>query len=190
MGWPPVEEGMSFDEIRLVGEHAAALAEHLIKVIKRVEIFIGNGLVRQRPQAFGGLDFRRICRQEHEFDAFGNLQGFGHMPAGLIEHEDDVLAGTGPHFSGEGRQDRAEQGGVDAINDEPDHRPGGRADKAIEIQPLVPVMAIGDRAAPAGCPDFAKDRLQAEPVFIKRPDFNRYRGLRAPEFRDPGLKFF
>lgn len=49
MGGPPVEEGMSPDEIRLVGENAAALAENLIKVIKRVEVFIGHGLICQRP---------------------------------------------------------------------------------------------------------------------------------------------
>lgn len=112
------------------------------------------------------------------------------MPAGLIEHKNDVLVGTSPHLPGEGRQDRAEQGGVDAIDDEPDHRPGGRSNKAAEIQPLVPVVAVGDRAATAWRPDFAKDRLQADPVFVKRPAFNRYRRFGALEFRDPGLEFF
>ena len=112
------------------------------------------------------------------------------MPAGLIEHKDDVLAGTSPHLPGEGRQDRAEQGGVDAIDDEPDHRPGGRSNKAAQIQPLLPAVAVGDRAATARRPDCAKDRLQADPVFVKRPDVNRSRRFGAPEFCDPGLEFF
>jgi hypothetical protein len=112
------------------------------------------------------------------------------MPAGLIEHEEDALVGTGADLPGEGGQDRAEQSGVDAIDKEPDHRPGSWPNKAVEIQPLVSVMARGDRAAAARCPDLAPDRLQAEPMFVKRPDFNRDRRRCTLEFGNPGLKFF
>src|SRR3954467_5649291 len=35
-----------------------------------------------------------------------------------------------------------------------------------------------------------KTGSQAAPMFIKRPDFNRYRRFRALEFTDPGLEFF
>jgi hypothetical protein len=55
---------------------------------------------------------------------------------------------------------------------------------------LLPVVAVGDRAATARRPDCAKDRLQADPVFVKRPDVNRSRRFGAPEFCDPGLEFF
>ena len=57
---PPVEEGMSFDEVWLVRQYAAALTENFVEVIQCLEVFIDNGLVRQRPQAFRRLDLRRI----------------------------------------------------------------------------------------------------------------------------------
>jgi hypothetical protein len=112
------------------------------------------------------------------------------MPAGSIENKDDVLVSAGPHVTGERRQDEAENRGVDGLDNEPHNLTGDRSDKAIEIQPLKPVVALGDRATAARCPDLAQDRLQAEPMFIERPDFNRYRRFRALEFRDPGLEFF
>jgi hypothetical protein len=57
---PPVEEGMSFDEVWLVRQDAAALTENFVEVLQCLEVFIDNGLVRQRPQAFRRLDLRRI----------------------------------------------------------------------------------------------------------------------------------
>ena len=127
-------------------------------------------------------------RQKHQFHTLGDLQRSGHMPAGLIEHEDDVLAG--PDLPGEGGQDRAESRGVDGIGDEPDHRPGRWSDEAVKIEPTVPMMALGHRAAAARRPDPPHDRLQADPVFVKRLDFNRYCRLRTKKFADTGLEFF
>jgi hypothetical protein len=45
MGWPPVKEGMSSDEIRLVGQNTAPLTENVIKVVQGFDVFIGNRLV-------------------------------------------------------------------------------------------------------------------------------------------------
>lgn len=172
---PPVKEGMSLDEIRLIGQSAAALTEDLIKIVECSEVVISDGFVSQRPETFSRLDFRRRGRQKHEFHTFGNLQLAGDMPAGLIEDEDDVLAGC--DLPGKGRQDRAESRGVDGVGNEPDHRSRRRSDEAVKIKPRVAVMALGNRAAAARCPDPAQDRLQADPVFVKRPDFNRDRRL-------------
>jgi hypothetical protein len=49
-------------------------------------------------------------------------------------------------------------------------------------------MAGGDRTAAARCPDLAQDRLQAEAMFIERPDLDRNRRFAAPEFGDAGLE--
>ena len=46
---PPFEEGVCFDLIRVVSEDTATLGKNLIEFIQRVEIFIDDGLVRQRP---------------------------------------------------------------------------------------------------------------------------------------------
>src|SRR3954453_7302248 len=95
------------------------------------------------------------------------------MPARAVEHEDDVCVGAGADLGGERRQQRAEQRGVDAIGDEPHNLAGGWPDEAIEIEPLVAVVATGDGTAAARRPDLAQDRLQAEAVFVERPNFDR-----------------
>ena len=58
----PFEEGMCFDLIRVVSENTATLGKNLIEVLQGFEVFIDDRLVRQRPQAFGGLDLWRIRR--------------------------------------------------------------------------------------------------------------------------------
>jgi hypothetical protein len=65
MMWPPFEEGMCFDLIRVVSEDTATLGKNLIEFLQGLEVFIDDGLIRQRPQAFGGLDLWRVRWQEH-----------------------------------------------------------------------------------------------------------------------------
>ena len=46
---PPFEEGMCSNLVLIVGENTTALGKNLIEFIQRVEIFIDDGFVRQRP---------------------------------------------------------------------------------------------------------------------------------------------
>ncbi len=101
-----------------------------------------------------------------------------------------MFVGAGAGLHGERRQKGTEQGGADAIGDEPHALAGGWPNEAIEIEPLVTVMAVGDGAAATGRPDLAQDRLQAEAVFIERPDLDRAGRFCAPEFGDAGLELF
>ena len=187
---PPFEEGMRSDLVVIVGEDTAALGENLIKFIQRLEVLIDDGLVRQRPQALGGLDLWRVRRQEHQFNALRNLQIPGDVPARAIEHQDDVLVGAGAGLGGERRQQRAEQRGVDAVGDEPHDLTGGRPDEAVQIEPLVAAVAAGGRPASARRPDLAQDRFQSEAVFVERPDLDRNRRFGALELADAGLELF
>jgi hypothetical protein len=188
--WPPFEQGMCSDLVPIVGEDTATLGENFIEFLEGLEVFIDDGLVGQRPQAFGGLDLWRVRWQEHQFNALRNHQIPGDMPARAVEHQDDVLVGTGADLGGERRQERAEQGGVDAVGDEPHDLARGGPDEAVQIKPLVAVMATGDGAAATRRPDLAQDRLQAEAVFIERPDLDRNRRFGTLEFADAGLKLF
>src|SRR4051795_7975465 len=187
---PPFEEGMCFDLIRVVTEDAASLGKNLIEFLQRLEVFMDDWLIRQRPQAFGGLDLWRVWRQEHQFNSVRNHQIPGDVPACAVEHQDDVLVGTGADLGGERRQERAEQRGVDAIGDEPHDLARGRPDEAVQIEPLVAVMAAGGRTAATWRPDLAQDRFQAEAVFVERPDFDRDRRVGALELADAGLELF
>ena len=113
-----------------------------------------------------------------------NFQILGDMPARAVEHQDDVLVGAGADLGGERRQERAEQRGVDAVGDEPDDLARGWPDEAVQIKPLVAVMAAGGWTAAAWRPDLAQDWLQSEAVFIERPDFDRDRRFAALELGD------
>src|SRR3954447_19636055 len=177
MMWPPFEEGMCFDLIRVVSEDTAALGKNLIEFLQGLEVLIDDGFVGQRPQAFGRLDLWRVWRQEHQLNALRNLQIPGDVPARAVEHQDDVLVGTGADLGGKRRQERTEQRGVDTVGDEPHELARGWPDEAIKeaikIEPLVAVMAAGGRTATARCPDLAQDRFQSEALFVERPDFDR-----------------
>lgn len=179
MMWPPFEEGVCFDLIGVVSEDTATLGKNLIKFLQGLEVFIDDRLVRQRPQAFGGLDLWRVRWQEHQFNAFRNFQIPGDMPARAVEHQDDVLVEAGANLSGERPQERAEQRSVDAVGDEPHDLARGGPDEAVQIKPLVSVMAAGGWTAAAWRPNLAQDRLQSETVFIERPDFDRDRRVGA-----------
>ena len=84
---PPFEEGVCFDLIRVVSEDTATLGKNLIEFLQGLEVFIDDGLIRQRPQAFGGLDLWRIRRQEHQFNALRNHQIPGDVPACAVEYQ-------------------------------------------------------------------------------------------------------
>src|SRR3954466_6270337 len=48
---PPFEEGVCFDLIRVVSEDTAPLGKNLIEFIQGLEVFIDDGLVRQKRSA-------------------------------------------------------------------------------------------------------------------------------------------
>ena len=181
---------MCSDLVPIVDEDTATLGENFIEFLQGLEVLIDDGLVGQRPQAFGGLDLGRVRWQEHQFNALRNHQILGDMPARAVEHQDDVLVGTGADLGGERRQERPEQRGVDAVGDEPHDLARGGPDEAVQIKPLVAVMAAGGRTAAAWRPDLAQDRFQAEAVFVERPDFDRERRFGALELADAGLELF
>jgi hypothetical protein len=85
----------------------------------------------------------RVRWQEHQFNALRNFQILGDMPARAVEHQDDVLVHAGTNLGGERGQERAEQRGVDAVGDEPHDLASGGPDEAVQIKPLVSVMAAG-----------------------------------------------
>src|SRR5215208_2966390 len=63
-----------------------------------------------------------------------------------------------------------EEGLRKAAAEIPDRLAAGRLHESGDVQPLVPVVAEGDRALAHRRPDPAPDRLQAEAVLILRPD--------------------
>src|SRR4051794_41845861 len=90
---PPFEEGMCFDLIRVVTEDAASLGKNLIEFLQRLEVFIDDWLIRQRPQAFGGLDLWRVWRQGKQIKSVPDPQIPGDLPAPAAGAQGDGVFG-------------------------------------------------------------------------------------------------
>ena len=84
------------------------------------------------------------------------------MPAGVVQHEDDVALAPRAGLPREGGEQRLEEGLREAAGEIPDRLAAGRLHEGDHVQPLVPMMAEGDRPLADRRPDPAADRLQAE----------------------------
>ena len=112
------------------------------------------------------------------------------MPSGTIEDQDDDALGAGTDRAGEVRQQLFEERLVDAVRQVPDALAAGRFDEGGDVKPLIAVMTERDRTLAGGGPDAAADRLQAEPVLVRRPDFNRFVRVFAGFFGERVGEFF
>ncbi len=69
----------------VVAEFAASLGEVLGEVFEGREARVDDGLVGERPQPFGGLEFGGVGRQEEEDEALGRFDLLGDVPAGTCQ---------------------------------------------------------------------------------------------------------
>ena len=99
-----MKEGVGADDLRLVLQHDATLDLGSFQVVKGAERAIGDALVGEWPQAFTGLQFRRIGGQEEQVDTLGHDQLGAAMPTRLIEHQQHALARSCADCLGEVRQ--------------------------------------------------------------------------------------
>lgn len=185
-----MKPGVGSDKIGLICQNTATLGKYFVEIIQCLKIFVGQRFIGQGPETLGRLNFWRIWRQEHQFDPVWHIEVIGYVPTRPVEHQNDVLVGACADLTGERREKSTEDQGIDGIANEPHHLSGCRTHEAIEVEPLEPVVAVGDRTAAPWCPYLPYNRLQSKPMLIKRPDFNRYRGFRSGELGNPGLKFF
>src|SRR5215213_9741601 len=110
------------------------------------------------------------------------------MPAGIVEHEDNAAITACAGLAGEGGEQFGEEGFREAAAEIPDRSAAGRPHEGGNTQPLVAVMAKGDRPLADGRPDPPADRLQAEAVLILRPDLDRAVGCAALGLGDSGVE--
>src|SRR3712207_3196414 len=83
------------------------------------------------------------------------------MPAGVVEHEDDAALASRAGLAREAGEQFGEQGLREAAAEIPDRLAAGRLHEGGEVEPLVAVVAEGDRSLADRRPDPAPDRLQA-----------------------------
>src|SRR3712207_8726466 len=91
-------------------ETAAAFGDGGMERVQRGEMRVDHRLVDQRPEMLGRLQFRRIRRQEDEADPVGDGDTLEAVPAGVVEHQDDVALSTRAGLPGEGGEQGREEG--------------------------------------------------------------------------------
>ena len=164
-----MEAGGRAQDVGLVSKDAASLPEASFQLVDRVERFVGQGFIAQRPQVLGRLHLGRVGRLELEDDAVGDGEVGARVPAGAIQGQQDHLIRTCALLLGEGGQHRGEDLQADARHQVPGDAPARRVDEADQVHPLVAVPDPGVRPLPCRCPDAAQDRLQADAVLIRPP---------------------
>src|SRR3712207_7631662 len=56
----------------------------------------------QGPETLGRLQLRAVGRQEHQADPLGDGQALRSVPAGVVQHQDDVALSARADLPGEG----------------------------------------------------------------------------------------
>jgi hypothetical protein len=118
-------------------EPPAALGDGGLEVGERGEVPIDDGLVDQRPEMLGGLEFRTVGRQEHQADPVGDDQILGSVPAGVVQHEDDVALAPRAGLPREVGEQRLEERLREAACEIPDRLAAARLDEGDDVQPAA-----------------------------------------------------
>ena len=178
------------DRLRLLLQDSTALDLGRLQVVECLERAISHAFIRERPQAFTGLQFRRIRRQEEQVDALRNDEVRTAMPASSIQHQQDPFVLPGSHRPSKVRQRNRKHLHRHGWQQQPLRLSGNRMDKTVDVKPLVAVM---DRDAWTGSfphPDAAQDRFQTDAMLIGRPQFNGGLGEGLLQFFYLLRKFF
>ncbi len=83
--------------------------------LKDREAAVGNDIVGERPEPFGGLQLRAVGWQEDKTHTLGWRDLLARVPAGVVEDEDDGLVPAGADLFGEGLQGGLEGRRVDCV---------------------------------------------------------------------------
>jgi hypothetical protein len=121
------------------------------------------------PQAFDGVQFRRVGREEEQLDPIRNSQVFGLVPARAVEDQKKVLIGVllmqmgkikAHHLRIHGRELERELLSTLGM------------DCGEEIEVLVPGLYLGDGPLSPQAPRAPGTGFQPKPPLIKEPDLS------------------
>jgi hypothetical protein len=185
-----MEVGVAFDDVLIVEEVTASCSDNGIEVIDRFEVLVGERFVDQGPEVLGGLEFGAVSGLIDEPDAVGDRQVLRAVPSGIVELENDDAIASGAGLLREGFEQFGKERLVDPVRQIPNGFAARRRDESGDVEPFVAVVAQCDRPLAGRCPDPAMDRLQTEPMFIRRPDLDRLVRMLGGLFGDRGGKFF
>lgn len=161
----------------LFGELEAAFFDGMVEILEGLEGEVGDSLVGEWPQTFGGLQFWGVGWQVLDVDAAGNLEFLGAVPTGVVDGEDDDAVLAGADRLGEQAQAFVHHLGIDRIGEQPLDLAGLGLHVGVEIKPLIAGAGAGLGALSLGRPDPPDDRFQAEAMLVERPGLDRLAGV-------------
>ena len=168
------------DHVRVTLQLGAAGELGVFKLLDAREVASDYERVGERPQMLGGLQFGRVGWKDQQVHVLGHTEAHAGMPTGTVEHEDDLLGGTGPDGTGKRGELHCKHGNADGRGQMQDGAPRGRVDKADEGAPGEAVAHQRHWSVANGRPDPPHHRLEPDAVFIDRPqlDAGMWKGRR------------
>ena len=95
------------------------------------------------------------------------------MPAGAVEDQDDLLVWSCPCLAGKGREFRFKERDTHAGRQVEEASSRRRMDEAHQVAPGVAMLNRGDGPLPNRRPDAAQQRLEANAMLVRCPQFHR-----------------
>src|SRR5690625_2837104 len=165
------------DHLWHTAELNAPLSEHGLEFFDCLEAAVYERLVAQRPDSLDRLQRGRVGLEEIEHDSLGYF-ALVHMPAGVVQDQDDPLISSHALLLGKSLEQEEED--LFAHRRGEPKRGGAllRADKRREIGPLVSGVDESAWSLTPRSPDGAKDRLEPNSVLIHGPEL--YPGSGVP----------
>jgi hypothetical protein len=154
-------------------------AHHALEVGEIGQHLVGDGLVDERPEPFGGLQLRRVGWEQDEIDAVRESQLGGAMPAGLVAHQHHPVIGIDAFIAGELGEREGKRLGAHGREQAPPTLPGRRPHEAVDVESLKAPSHAGRGPGADRRPDAAGDGQESEPMLILRPEGHRGGGMGA-----------
>ena len=110
-------------------ENATALGHDVLEISKRGEVLVGERLIQNGPEVFGGLQFGRVWGQVDGPDPVRDNQVRFGVPAGAVEPEHDDAIPSRPGLTRKQRQQRRKERLGDPVRDGPEGLAGDRLDE-------------------------------------------------------------
>src|SRR4029453_8863816 len=137
----------------------------------------------------GRLQLGAVGGLEHEPDTIGDGEVLRAVPAGVVELDHGAFFLADANRLGEVSEHGLEHLLADGVGNVPHGSAGGRLDEAGPVQPLEAMMTNRARPIAHRRPHATRYRLQADPMLVRRPDFDRCARM-LPLFVGRGLLEF
>src|SRR5712692_1751369 len=160
------------DALALTLEVGAAGELDVFQLLDRGEMPVDQAGVGQRPEMFGGLQFWGVGWQEEQMDMLGHPEAHTRMPAGTVEHQDDLFVRAGAGLTGELRELHLKERDGDTRGQMEEGPTGSRMDETHQVAPFEAVAHWSAGPLANRRPDAPEQRLEANTMFVGGPQLH------------------